>query len=63
MQVLTDEQRRVMDGRSGGFVPPRPGLGDLWLLVLDTLVRILTFGHGRVMKTRSGPIRWNGVIR
>lgn len=64
MQMLTDEQRRAMDGQAGGFVPPRPRLGDLWLAVVDVLVRILTLGRGRVMKVnRSGPIRWDGVIR
>ena len=63
MQMLTEEQRRAMDGRAGGFAPPRPTLGDLWLTALDVLVRILTLGRGRVAKTRSGPIRWEGVIR
>ena len=63
MQVLTDEQRRAMSGRTGGFVPPRPRLGDLWLAVVDVLVRILTFGRGRVAKARSGPVHWDGVIR
>ena len=63
MLVLTDEQRRAMEGRADGFVPPRPGLGDLWLAALDVLVRILTLGRGRVAKTRSGPIRWDGAIR
>lgn len=63
MQMLTDEQRCAMDGRAGGFAPPRPRLGDLWLVALDALVRILTLGRGRVVKTRSGPIRWDRVIR
>lgn len=64
MQMLTDEQRRAMDGRAGSFAPPRPQLGDLWLAVVDVLVRILTLGRGRVMKVnRSGPIRWDGVIK
>ena len=63
MQMLTDEQRRAMDGRAGGSVPPRPRLGDLWLTALDVLVRILTLGRGRVVKTRFGPIQWDGMIR
>ena len=63
MQVMTDEQRRAMSGRTGGFVPPRPGPGDLWLAAVDVLVRILTLGRGRVIKTRSDPIRWDGVIK
>lgn len=63
MQMLTDEQRRAMRGQAGGFAPPRPRLGDLWLAVVDVLVRILTFGRGRVVKTRSGPIHWDGVIK
>ena len=63
MLVLTDEQRRAMDGRADGFVPPRPTLGGLWLAALDVLVRSLTYGRGRVAKTRSCPIHWDGVIR
>ena len=63
MQVLTGEQRRAMSGRTGGFAPPRPGLGDLWIAAVDALVRILTLGRGRVVKTRSGPIHWDGAIR
>ena len=63
MQVLTDEQRRAMDGRAGGLAPPRPTLGDVWLAALDVLVRILTLGRGRVVKTRFGPVHWDGVIR
>lgn len=63
MQVLTDEQRRAMDGRAGGSAPPRQSLGDLWLAAVGALVRILTLGRGRVVKARSGPIYWDGVIR
>ena len=64
MQVLTDEQRRAMDGRADGFAPPRPRLGDLWLAAVDVLVRILTLGRGRVMKVnRIGPIHWDGAIK
>ena len=63
MLMLTDEQRRAMDGRAGDFAPPRPTLGGLWLAALDVLVRILTYGRGRVAKTRSCPIHWDGVIR
>ena len=63
MQMLTDEQRRAMDGRVGGFSPTRPELGDLWLAAVDALVRILTLGRGRVVKAPSGPIYWDGVIR
>ena len=63
MQMLTDEQQRAMSGQAGDFAPPRSGIGDLWLAALDALVRILTLGRGRVTKTRSGPIHWDGVIR
>lgn len=63
MQMLTDEQRRAMDGRAGSFAPPRPTLGGLWLATLDVLMRILTVGRGRVTKTRSAPICWDGAIR
>lgn len=63
MQVMTDEQRRAMSGRTGGFVPPRPGPGDLWLAAVDVLVRILTLGRGRVVKARRRPIYWDVVIR
>lgn len=63
MQVLMDGQKRGMAGARGGFVPPRRRFGDLWLAVVDALVRILTLGRGRVVKTRSEPIHWAGAIR
>ena len=64
MQVLTDAQKRMTANGPGGFVPPRQGLGDLWLAAVDILVRVLTLGRGRVVKAgRIGPIHWGGVLK
>ena len=63
MQIKTDEMRRAM-GEAGGVVPPRPGLIDAWIRVLDVVVRILTFGRGRVVREMArGPVRWDGNLR
>ena len=44
MQIQTEEMRRAM-GEAKGVVPRRPGLMDVWIRVLDVLVRVLTFGR------------------
>ena len=63
MQIQTDEMRRAMGG-ADGVVPPRPGLMDAWIRVLDVLVRVLTFGRGRVVRgPLRGPVRWDGNLR
>ena len=63
MQIQTDEMRRAM-GEAGGVVPRRPGLMDAWLRVLDVVVRLLTFGCGRVVRgPLRGPVRWDGNLK
>ena len=55
--------RRVMGGAKG-VVPRRPGLMDAWIRGLDVLVRVLTFGRGRVVRgPPRGPVRWDGNLR
>ena len=63
MQIQTDEMRRAMGG-ADGVVPRRPGLMDAWIRVLDVVVRVLTFGRGRVVREIArGPVRWDGNLR
>ena len=63
MQIQTEEMRRAM-GEASGVVPRRPGLLDAWLWVLDAVVRVLTFGRGRVVRgPLCGPIHWDGILR
>ena len=63
MQIQTEEMRRAMGG-ADGVVPRRPGLMDAWIRVLDVLVRVLTFGRGRVVREISfGSVRWDGNLR
>ena len=63
MQIQTDEMRGAMGG-ADGVVPRRPGVMDAWLRVLDVLVRVLTFGRGRVVRgPLRGPVRWDGNLR
>lgn len=63
MQIQTDEMRRAI-GEAGGLVPRRPGVMDAWLRVLDAVVRVLTFGRGRVVRgPLRGPVRWDGNLK
>ena len=63
MQIQTEEMRRAM-GEAGGVVPRRPGLMDTWIRVLDAVVRVLTFGRGRVVRgPLRGPVCWDGNLR
>ena len=63
MQIPTDEMRRAM-GEADGVVPRRPGVMDAWLRVLDAVVRVLTFGRGRVVRgPLRGPVRWDGNLK
>ena len=63
MQIQTDEMRRAMD-EANVVVPRRPGLMDAWLCVLDAVVRVLTFGRGRVVRgPLRDPVRWDGNLR
>ena len=63
MQIPTDEMRRAM-GEANGVVPRRPWLLDVWLKVLDAVVRVLTFGRGRVVRgPLRGPVRWDGILK
>ena len=51
-------------GGADEVVPRRPGLMDAWIRVLDVVVRILTFGRGRVVRgALRGPVRWDGNLR
>ena len=51
-------------GGADEVVPRRPGLMDAWIRVLDVVVRILTFGRGRVVREISfGPVRWDGNLK
>ena len=52
------------DLKGGCVVPRRLGLMDAWLRVLDAVVRVLTFGRGRVVREMArGPIRWYGNLK
>ena len=63
MQIQTDEMRQAMGG-ADEVVPRRPGLMDAWIRVLDVVVRILTFGRGRVVREMArGPVRWDGNLK
>ena len=63
MQIQTEEMRKAMGG-ADGVVPRRPGLMDAWIRVLDVVVRVLTFGRGRVVREIAhGPVRWDGNLR
>ena len=63
MQIQTDEMRRAM-GEADGVVPRRPGLMDAWMRVLDAVVRLLTFGRGRVVRgPLRGPVHWDGNLK
>lgn len=60
MQYIPREVRGATDS---GCVPPRPTIGDAWLRVLDVLVRVVTFGKGRVCRDHGRIIHWNGELR
>ena len=63
MQIQTEEMRMSMDCGKG-VVPRRPGLMDVWLKVLDAVVRVLTFGRGRVVRgPLRGLVRWDGNLK
>ena len=63
MQIQTEEMRRAMGGAEE-VVPRRPGLMDAWIRVLDVIVRVLTFGRGRVVRgPLRGPVCWDGNLR
>ena len=52
------------DLKDGCVVPRRPGLMDAWIRFLDVVVRVLTFGRGRVVREISfGPVRWDGNLK
>ena len=63
MQIQTEEMRKAMGG-ADGVVPRRPGLMDAWIRVLDVLVRVLTFGRGRVVREMAREtVIWDGNLR
>ena len=55
--------RKAM-GEADGVVPQRPGVMDAWLRGLDVVVRVLTFGRGRVVRgPLRGPVHWDGNLK
>ena len=63
MQIQTDDLRMSMDCGKG-VVSRRPGLMDAWIRILDMVVRVLTFGRGRVVRgPLRGPVRWDGNLK
>ena len=63
MQIQTEKMRRAM-GEADRVVPCRPGLMDAWICVLDAVVRVLTFGRGRVVRgPLRGIVRWDGNLK
>lgn len=63
MQIQTDEMRRAMD-EAKEVAPRRLGLMDVWLGVLDVVVRVLTFGRGGVVRgPLREPVRWDGNLK
>ncbi len=62
MQRITDTQKKALGSAPRGFVPEYHPIRDTWLKVIDTLVRIVTLGNGRVEHRPShrAPVRWNG---
>ena len=38
-------------------------LVNLWMLLQDAQVRILTLGRARVERRSGSPIHWDGIIR
>lgn len=63
MQIQTDEMRKAI-GEAKEVMPRRPGLMDAWIWVLDALVRVFTFGRGRVVRgPLRGPVCWDGNLK
>ena len=63
MQIQTDEMRRAMD-KADAVVLRRLGLMDAWIWVLDVVVRVVTFGRGRVVRgPLRGLVRWDGNLK
>ena len=51
-------------GEANGVVPCWPGVMDMWIWVLDAVVRVLTFGRGRVVRgPLRGIVRWDGNLK
>ena len=64
MQRLTEEQMRQMKSGAKCIVPSFHPIRDAWLRFLDIVVRVATFGNGRVVPyERHGPIHWDGILR
>ena len=61
MQRLAEEQKKQkMNSDGDGVCPSQPTAGDVWLNVLDRVVRTFTFGRGRVLSRPSAraPAKW-----
>jgi hypothetical protein len=54
-----------VSGRFRGFVPRRRPIFDMWIKVLNVVVRALTFGKARVVPMRDVVYfrNWDGIIR
>jgi hypothetical protein len=54
-----------ISGRESGFVPHRRPILDMWIKVLNVVVRALTFGKARVVPMRKVAYfrNWDGIIR
>ena len=51
-------------GEADEVVPRRRGVMDAWIWGLDVVVRVLTFGRGRVVRgPLSGPVCWDGNLK
>ena len=65
MQRLTEEQMHEMDSHVNGVFPRFHPIRDMWLRVLDRVIRIITLGKGCVVRKEQHrvPVQWDGVIR
>jgi len=65
MQQLTDAQMRALGTASDRFVPERHPIRDMWLGVIDAILRLVTLGNGRVVSRIPccTPAKWDGIIR
>lgn len=63
MQRIPSIMKDGSQDNANDFVPSQLTIMDIWLKILDGVVRVLTFGKGRVVQNPGRIIRWNGEIR